>query len=220
MKIDIHSHNPSSLENDSIHIYCHANYKERLPQDLNHFCVGLHPWFLPENPEEKKEAFSFLEHNLKEKNFFGLGECGLDRLKGPAIEIQEELLRDQLKLAEKYHIPRVILHCVRAYPDLQKIINKGHYSGFLIFHDYGANKDITHQLLQNSKIYFSLGRALSREKFTYEVLPLLPKERVFLETDDDNISIKERYQQLAKLWKMTVVELESCITSNYHQIVK
>lgn len=228
MKIDIHSHSPStssdsdseSYLNKDIQIYCHADFREPLPKAGGPFCLGLHPWFLPADEEEKRFAFSLLEESLTDNNFFALGECGLDRLKGGPLETQEELFKEQLILAEKHSLSRVIIHCVRAYPDLQKIINQDLYSGIYILHDYGANADITKQLLKNPKIFFSLGRALTRDKFVKESLPLLRRERIFLETDDDSVTIETRYQQLAELWKMSVVDLESCISRNYHQITK
>lgn len=219
MKIDIHSHQASLQESDDIRVYCHADYKEPLPSHHGPICVGLHPWYLPENEEEWQKATSFLRENFQRDNFFALGECGLDRVKGPGFQIQLEFLNLQLELAQGQGIGLVILHCVRAYPDMQKVIKESPFKGKFIFHDYGANKEITEQLIQNPNIFFSLGRALNRDKFIKESLPLLPKNRVFLETDDDNeVSIEERYQSLDKLWALEATELEKLLSANYDSL--
>lgn len=223
MKVDIHTHQPLrelsfGEKPKEISIYCHANYREEIPHYDGPLCLGLHPWFLPENEEEESQAFEFLTKQIKENKVFALGECGLDRLKGPMIEIQERYLKKQLELAHDLNMPIVILHCVRAYPEIQKVLKESAYNDQVIFHDYGANEQITQQLLTNPNVFFSLGRALERDSFCKNTIPLLPRDRIFLETDDDSLTIDQRYQQLAKILDLSVEQIETELSENYNKI--
>lgn len=74
--------------------------------------AGIHPWQL-------KEDFSLQMNQLTKlassKNVIAIGECGLDRIKGPAIEIQIDAFRAQIDIANRVNKP-MILHLVKAIP--------------------------------------------------------------------------------------------------------
>ncbi len=222
MKIDFHTHQQKEKSSEeTLLVYCHANFREELPPSsaYDYFFVGLHPWFLPEGQESKKRAFSFLKKHLQHPQCLGLGECGLDRLKGADFAIQWELLKEQLDFAHENKVSHVVLHCVRAYPEMIKTLKESKYCGTILFHDYGANADITSQLLKLNQVKFSLGRALERSTFKENSLPLLPKERVLLETDDELLAISTRYQQLADAWNMPVNEVEDYLSKTFQNLL-
>ena len=78
--------------------------------------MGYHPWWTMERLSFEQEAFlstSFLNN----ATCLAIGECGLDKLKGPSLDIQEEVFVAQILLANKLQSP-LIVHCVRQYDKL------------------------------------------------------------------------------------------------------
>ena len=76
------------------------------------FALELHPWHLP-------ETFVGLppEYLAQAGRADALGEVGLDRLRGPALDVQRQYLRAVLELAADFGKPAVF-HCVREFPEL------------------------------------------------------------------------------------------------------
>jgi len=73
--------------------------------------LGIHPWW--------STARADLDE-LARRATHGIGEIGLDRARGSLAE-QEALFRDQLAIARHRDLP-VVLHCVRAYPELLRLL--------------------------------------------------------------------------------------------------
>ena len=57
------------------------------PADNVYTSLEYHPWHLPETASALPEAFDDLN------NFTALGEIGLDRLRGPALDVQKQYLK-------------------------------------------------------------------------------------------------------------------------------
>ena len=133
--VDAHSHQRNS--DSEVKTFLSLNYPAaNFPNDtLFHF--GLHPW-----QADTFEAANF-EHQLKlalqNPNFVALGECGLDKLKGPTLSQQKDVFRAQLELANKHQIGIIIIHCVRTYSDILEISDACSYRGVLVFHDFNAS---------------------------------------------------------------------------------
>lgn len=197
MLIDFHSHNPQTSRANKL-IYCHANLDVEIPQTLRAFdrlCIGLHPWFLPDGVEEGMKQLKSLYSLYPNAT---LGECGLDRIRGPEISLQMEFVKEQLQWAKEENFPFVVFHCVRCYPEFISLIKSSEYDGKIIFHDYRANPDITNQLLSFPQVYFSLGGLLFSSTLSdrqRETINLIPLSRLLLETDDSNREISEVYEK-------------------------
>ncbi|MCF8058907.1 MAG: TatD family hydrolase [Bacteriovoracaceae bacterium] len=217
MKIDFHCHHPEATDADLV-IYSHANINDPIPEFVREnsilYTIGLHPWFLP---NDLKSGLNEISKHFSSDYFVGLGECGLDRLRGPDLEIQKKFFSAQLELAHHSKIAFVVIHCVRTFPECQKIIMSSPFQGKFVFHDYGANLDITDQLLRDERIFFSIGRALNREVFCKETLKTIPLERILLETDDETISINSRYDQLKKVKES---QIEDVLSQNLTNILQ
>ena len=136
--------------------------------------LEFHPWHLPEN-------FSGLPDFAAELNdFTALGEIGLDRLRGPAIEIQQQYLKTLLQLASDCNKP-VIFHCVRAFPELFALIKP--YSFPWAIHGFRGKVELLEEIRQRGGIVSLHGSVINN-------LPLLKKlaslqGKIAFETDDD-----------------------------------
>ena len=211
MYFDIHTHKTSSKNS----LYCHSDLTTPLPPNFNGtFTAGLHPWFLP---TDIKEGLLLLKDWLDNKNCISLGECGLDRLRGPDIQYQEGALVSQINLAKERQLPFVVIHCVRAYDLLLKIFKETDYRGVFLLHDYLGGASITEELLKNDQVLFSLGSGLFRSsnKF-HESLKIIPIEKLFFETDDSNHLIEAVYYQYASLTSNPIDKITEQIYRNIH----
>lgn len=121
MASDFHSHRPKSAARTLVS--CRA---EELPY-YPLASLELHPWFLPERFEPFSAAF-----RAAARTAAAIGEAGLDRLRGPSFEVQVQYLDALLELAVAEAKP-VVLHCVRAVPELLAAV-KRHPGTPCLFH--------------------------------------------------------------------------------------
>lgn len=112
MKFDIHTHNISNERKSILNGYDVKN-------NTQIFSIGIHPWDSDENFKFVNIIRSLLSSDL----CVAIGECGLDKIKGPDISIQISTFREQIKLSEQFQLP-VIIHCVRAFNELIQLKKK------------------------------------------------------------------------------------------------
>ena len=110
MFCDFHTHNAKPAEQVVKLLSAAELPAEPLPGVF--FALELHPWELPENFAGLPEAFM---EQIQRAD--AIGEVGLDRLKGPALDVQRQYLRAVLEAAADCRKP-VVFHCVRAFPEL------------------------------------------------------------------------------------------------------
>jgi TatD DNase family protein len=184
MLVDIHTH--------------HAAFKKNLSFVVGVHSLGIHPWELTTQFSEAIYFQKFLElKNKFNSNILAIGECGLDRRRQGIVDInlQEKVLGWQMDWAILVQRP-LIIHCVKAYADLLKILKARKFSGRILIHDFSGNFTTAQSLLKFD-CYFSFGKSLFNNKLAAaSVLKSLPKEKIFLETDDQlDFSIGDIYQK-------------------------
>ncbi len=204
MLIDIHTHilehNPANL--------CFLIGKHAL---------GIHPWELSAecSKESIEKKFQELERQ-DQKEVLAVGECGLDRARSGLVgmDIQLEVLNWHMTWATKTERP-LILHCVRSHSDLLMLLKKNRYLGKILLHDYSGNLDEAMKFL-NYDTWFSFGASFFRKNSkTPQVFKALPKERLFLETDDQREhSLEAIYDKASELLRMNRVDVEELMLSN------
>lgn len=175
--------------------------------------AGIHPWEISVNSDKQ---LLHIKQMLKNQQLTAIGECGIDRSINTDIKTQRHWLIKQFELAKTFNKP-LIIHCVRAYSDLLQII-KLYPEVVTIFHGYNANRTITKQLLKHN-VMFSFGQSLiSEHAKTLESFLYLPSDKIFLETDDNNFTIKQVYSAAARVKEMSVSELRDQVYSNFTKI--
>ena len=133
--------------------------------------VGIHPW----NADKADGAvWSRFMAWLGDERVVAVGEIGLDRLRGPEMSVQLEVMNRQLRAAAERQLP-VIIHCVRAYDlllgvhfpeDMQRII-----------HGFRGRPALAQQLL-DAGFDLSYGAHYNDDSFV-----LTPADRRYRETD-------------------------------------
>ncbi|OGI21784.1 MAG: hypothetical protein A2808_01725 [Candidatus Moranbacteria bacterium RIFCSPHIGHO2_01_FULL_55_24] len=161
--------------------------------------VGIHP-------NEFREAAQYtdnrwiqeLERLATDPKVVAIGECGLDYSESHGGIDAETKARQtagfvaQLELAGKLGLP-VIIHCRDAYADMLAILEeKGAALKAVILHCYMGDTEVTQEFLKIPNIFFSFTGNITypvkkklagtKDDLT-ETVKLIPKERIFIETD-------------------------------------
>ena len=172
--IDVHTHF-FNADNDSI-TDISENY--RLKNSVKLFSAGIHPKTLKKF-EELTDNFRIINLLAQEKNCAAIGECGLDKFSLQRLEEQEKIFEAQIIIAQRFNKP-LIIHCVRLYNEVLRILKTADFSLPVIFHSYNGNVQTTKSLLKYDNINFSF----SEKTLTgFKSLEIIPLEKIFTESD-------------------------------------
>lgn len=157
---------------------------ERIGAELGaQVIVGVHPWSTPQLDEAALAPFLEL---LRGKDSGWIGEIGLDALHvhdDDGRRRQREGFRAQLALARELG-RRVVLHCVRAWPELAVILERDGVPEGSLVHAWGGPADILPRYLALG-LHIAVGTLALRDRArkVRETVPLIPDDRLLLETD-------------------------------------
>lgn len=180
---------------------------------LSYYSFGIHPLDSETNDLKIRE----IENNAHDKFMLAIGEIGLDKVKGPVLEIQKSCFIDQVLIAEKINRP-VIIHCVKAWNEIVAIKRQLQPKQTWIFH--GFNKVVILESVLAEGLMISIGAAILNNTKLQMALLKIPNDRLFLETDDSEITILEIYNKVSELKKLTLPELEEIIENNFKRIFR
>jgi TatD DNase family protein len=154
------------------------------------FSAGIHPWQLTEENEQHLQTELIL--TAAHPHVVLIGEAGFDRLKGPATEVQYRTFLFQADIAREMHKP-VIIHCVRGWEELRRAYREVKPGRPWVIHGFRGNSRLAASLADEG-FWFSLGSG----GVTAEILKVIPRERILLETDDTTGSIADVYRLFAE----------------------
>lgn len=181
-----------------------------------YFSQGIHPMFIDAEVEEKMQA---LAKAAAEGKIVAIGEAGLDRNVAAPMEVQLELFERQAEMAGRYELP-LIIHGVRAIPELITACKKCRSHEKWIMHGFNNRREILEDLLQHG-FYISAGRhVMNEESQVYRLLPEIPADRLLIETDNSDFTIVEIYEQVARRRGITVEELQHIVRMNFDRLFK
>lgn len=143
------------------------------PQAL--YSAGIHPWWTTDKASTAL-MLQQLPQLLSHPQVVALGECGLDALRGANVDEQEQVLTQQLLLAEQWHLP-VTLHIVRAYDRLLRLHKLLRPTTQWTVHGFRGKPALAQQLLQAG---MNLSFGLKRNDESWNITP---PHRRFTETD-------------------------------------
>lgn len=190
-------------------IYNLQTGSQRLPDTL--FSAGIHPQDIqPENPDHQ---FEWLQSVITE-NCFAIGECGLDGLVSMEMKIQEQVFLRQIQLANELKKP-LIIHCVRKFYEVISFRKKSEQA--MIIHGFNKKQSVADDLLKNN-FYLSFGKAVLYHLSLQDTLKTVPLDKLFLETDDDDFDIRELYQKVSEIKKISIERLQQQIVENLDTI--
>ena len=135
-----------------------------------------------------------LEELVRHPQVLAVGEAGLDKLADAPMDLQVEVFRCQACLAEEVGKPLVI-HLVRP-------------SNPWIIHGFRGKAALAEEYLKHG-FYLSFG-----EKYQEVALCRVPADRLFIETDESEVSIGELYARAAEVRGISPEELGETLRRN------
>lgn len=155
---------------------------------------------------------SLLNKWCVKKNVIAIGECGLDKVCSTDFALQQEVFIEQIRLANEIRKP-LILHCVRAYEELLHLLDGRLVKVPIIFHGFAKQSLPLAKKIISRGYYLSFGKTLQSANMR-NMLQLLPIEQIFLETDDDQLSIEAVYNLAATAFSITPESLSLQMQKN------
>jgi TatD DNase family protein len=218
--LDIHTHGRLPLEGTAT---VGSLSIEELKQQMlpgKYASAGIHPWWLEDYTVAEIAALKVdIEALLKQQKLWAIGETGIDRSYPETLDEQLKLFGWHFDLAEKYQLP-LIAHNVRAGSDFLSFIKQSRPSTAWIFHDFRGNQELVSKLLQlHPDCYFSFGISVDNSPQVRELLPTIPLERLFLETDNQkHLDIHDIYLRTAEVLGMDLEFLKAQIWLNFRRL--
>jgi TatD DNase family protein len=173
------------------------------------FSCGIHPC----SAEEAAGQIDLLRKTGKNKQVFAIGEAGLDKLKGPDMDIQTKVFGQQIELAIEIGKP-LIIHCVKAWDELIALYKEYKPDIPWIIHGYRGNVEQTKQLARLG-FKFSVG-----EFFNGEAIRYIPLDSIFCETDMADISICKVYSRISSVLNLEFNQFVRIVADNVHLALK
>lgn len=209
--VDIHTHHHRS---NALSIFNAKNMEDVMVANSK-VSVGIHPWYI--DLKSVETSLIKLKSLVRNEKVVAIGECGLDRLTNVDMNLQKEILKKQMKLSLEVNKP-LIVHCVRAFDEIIQMKLELNYTLPIIIHGYNNNAIIANRLLKNG-FYLSFGKAIMNENSNAsKIISTIPIEKLFLETDDSEISIEDIYNAAAKCINVEPELLKINIYKNYNRV--
>jgi len=190
---DLHTHHPPLYPEDIALVSVDIR-KPFVPSAIR-YAVGVHPWYIDCND---REAVGQLFEKVHKYSLLpavaAIGETGLDKMTAKTTDdyqLQQALFASHAQLAEKVK-KALIIHCVKAWDDLLHIRLSLKPTVPWIIHGFRGKESLASQLL-NAGFYLSFGLYYHKSSLKTAWV----NNRLFAETDDNPISIRDIYRQIA-----------------------
>jgi TatD DNase family protein len=150
-----------------------------------HCAFGIHPWWVESLIQHGsvKDYRKILAEFVDTHGCIAIGETGLDQLKKAAYNHQLAFFDMHLSIAADTNKP-VIIHCVRAHNDLQRLLKK--YQGKVrgVIHGFSGSVDLAMDYWKKG-FFLGIGGTITypRANKTRQAVSQLPLESLLLETD-------------------------------------
>ena len=151
--------------------------------------IGLHPEDLADDFHSQLSGLkAILDEDCRPggaHRYIGIGETGLDLYWDKTrLSDQIESFREQIEWALGYDLPLVI-HSRDSFTQLYEVLSDYRESSLRgIFHCFSGSAEEARALMEFKGFMFGIGGVLTYKKSTLpSVLPIIPMDRVVLETD-------------------------------------
>ena len=171
--------------------------------------IGIHPWFLTE--ENAESQWKALQKQVSHPSVLAIGEGGLDKLKGPDMELQVKILKQQVALSEEKSLP-LIIHCVKEFNELIQLKKELRPHQPWIIHGFRGKEALAIDCIRHG-FYLSYG-----EHFQENALKATPQEKLFIETDESEVPVQEIYQSIALVHGIGLQELMESVKKNVKEV--
>ena len=189
------------------------------PPDANvgaYYSVGLHPWELESGAIDISNALKKVRLAVENCQVLAVGEAGIDKLIKVPLDLQLQVFRFQVEIAELADLP-VIIHAVKAWQELIRFSREFKPSVPMIIHGFRGSQQLADELIREG-FYLSFGQALLHSETLRAVFASLPEEKIFLESDESEEEIIEIYRMGAESSGMEQEALGQIIARNTNEL--
>jgi len=212
-KIYINIHGHRQANNIQEWVMMNLMAKEYPPEDIEngYYSVGFHPYNVGKVDEE--ETLSKVQLSTENPRVFAIGEIGLDKSIEAPLDQQMRIFEKQVEIAEYVDLP-VILHVVRAFSEMVEFMKVHKPSVPMIIHGYNSGPQMAEDLVK-AGFMLSFGEAIAKDHSKIiEALQKVPLEKLFLETDEGDLDIREIYHFTAEIKGVSMDQLRIQIFEN------
>jgi TatD DNase family protein len=209
--INIHGHRHANNIQEWVMMNLFAS--EYPPDDIENGCysVGFHPYNI--GKADEVDTLNKVRLATENQNVLAIGEIGLDKSIEASLEDQQRIFRKQVDIAEFADMP-VVLHVVRAFNEMLEFMKSHKPSVPMIIHGYNGSREMAEELV-NAGFLISFGEAIARDHSKIvEALLAVPVEKLFLETDEGDLDIREIYSIAAEVKGVSLDQLRIQIVEN------
>ncbi len=215
---------------DSTYVGSMYVLEKKFPENI-FLMAGLHPTHVK---EDFREELKLVEQQLENRNFFAIGETGIDLYWDKStLGIQQEAFRFQIRLAKKHKLP-IVIHCRDAFDEVFEVLEGEKDDNlFGIFHCFTGTFEQAQQALSyNMKL--GIGGVVTFKNGKIDTfLSQIPIEEIVLETDapylapapyrgkrNESLYIVEVLKKVADIYGISEEEVAEITTNTSKQIFK
>jgi len=210
--------------------YCNAMYnlEKKYPENV-FLMMGLHPTSVKEN---YLEELKFLEDQFAERDFFAVGEIGIDLYWDKStLGIQQDAFRKQIKLAKSKKLP-IVIHCRDAFDEIFEVLESEKADDLYgVFHCFTGTLEQAHQAISyNMKL--GIGGVITFKNGKIDTfLKKIPIENIVLETDapylapvpyrgkrNESSYLKLIAEKVAQIYEISPEEVARVTTQNSRDV--
>lgn len=199
-----------------------------LSDSYPHLCyplMGLHPTSVSEDYKDELKA---VEYWLEKRKFYGIGEIGIDLYwEQKFIKEQQNVFRDQLKMAKSANLP-VVIHVRNSFDEVYAIVQEeqdGNLNG--VFHCFNGSQTEA-QKVSDIGFYLGIGGVVTfKNSKLDEVIKSVDVKNLVLETDAPYLSPAPKRgrrnesaylafiaQKVAEIYDISVEEVAEITSAN------
>lgn len=213
---------------DSTYYKAMLQLENEFPSNM-YLMTGLHPTSVKENFEEE---LAFVQNTLMQRNFYAIGEIGIDLYWDTSFLKQQQIaFKTQIKWAKEKNLP-IVIHCRDAFDEIFEILEEEKGENlFGIFHCFTGNLEQAKKAISyNMKLGIG-GVVTFKNGKIDQFLNEIPLKHIVLETDapylaptpfrgkrNESSYITKVLDKLVSIYKLTPQEIATTTTQNSKEI--
>ena len=166
-----------------------------------------HPWDITEDGQKQLEQLRLILSSDASRQIWMLGEMGLDKLRGPALDIQRSVFVEQLKIALSIG-KKPVIHDVHCMSEILAVRRKLRTTQPWLIHGFRGGPEQARQYIL-AGCHLSLGL-----HYRLDTLLSLPLDEFFLESDDHPELLEKLYADVSRQLNLPVQVLKQQVNDN------
>lgn len=165
--------------------------------NTEYYTIGVHPYDALNDTTNHNMA----DFNTNDGMILAIGEIGLDFRFTETLRLQIKVFEQQLEFAITHSLP-VVIHCVKAYPQTLRLLEKHGCKRFM-FHGFDSSLTNAQKII-NAGGYISFGAKLLKYNLlqkVFQTITTIAPSHILLESDEAQGTLPQLYEMGAKLSK-------------------